>query len=164
MDSGDLDDSKTYRRALGAFATGVCVVTAPSQVKVAAITINSFTSVSLTPRLVLWCLDDRSDRYRFFAEADQFAISVLGADQEAVSSRFARSGAFWAEPQDLTEVAGVAAITGALSALACRTVERRTLGDHLVIVGEVFGFAAKPGDGLTYFRGFYGQAASPGDL
>jgi flavin reductase (DIM6/NTAB) family NADH-FMN oxidoreductase RutF len=164
MDSGDLDDIKIYRRTLGAFATGVCVVTAPAQGKVAAITINSFTSVSLTPRLVLWCLDDRSDRYRLFAEADQFAISVLGAEQEAVSSRFARAGGFWAEAQDLTDLSGVAAITGALAGLACRAVERRTLGDHLVIVGEVFGFSARPGDGLTYFRGRYGQAPTPTDL
>jgi flavin reductase (DIM6/NTAB) family NADH-FMN oxidoreductase RutF len=164
MSNGEVDDARQYRRALGAFATGVCVVTTGVGDQVVAITINSFTSVSLTPRLVLWCLDDRSDRYRYFQEAESFAISVLGADQEPISSRFARSGALWAEAQDLTTLAGAPVIAGALAALACRTVEKRTLGDHLVIVGEAFAHDARTGDGLTYFRGRYGVAASPADL
>jgi 3-hydroxy-9,10-secoandrosta-1,3,5(10)-triene-9,17-dione monooxygenase reductase component len=164
MDGGEMDDGRVYRRVLGTFATGVCVVTTKVGDQVAAITINSFTSVSLTPRLVLWCLDDRSDRYRYFAEAEQFAISVLGADQEPVSSRFARSGAFWADATGIADLAGVPVIAGGLAALACRAVERRTLGDHLVIVGEVFTHQARLGDGLTYFRGRYGQAQSPSDF
>lgn len=164
MTNAEVDEGRMYRRTLGAFATGVCVVTAPVDGQVAAITINSFTSVSLTPRLVLWCLDDRSDRYRYFAEAEQFAISVLGAEQEPLSSRFARAGAFWASPEDLGDLAGLPVMAGGLAALACRTVERRTLGDHLVIVGEAFAHQARQGDGLTYFRGRYGLAASPADL
>lgn len=164
MDTGEIDDGRVYRRALGTFATGVCVVTAQTGAQVAAITINSFTSVSLVPRLVLWCLDDRSDRYRFFAEADQFAISVLGAAQEPISNRFARSGGFWAEPEDLADFAGVPTIAGALACLACTAIEKRTLGDHLVLVGEVFAHQTRAGDGLTYFRGRYGLAPSPPDL
>jgi flavin reductase (DIM6/NTAB) family NADH-FMN oxidoreductase RutF len=164
MSNAEVDEARQYRRTLGAFATGVCVVTAKVGEQVVAITINSFTSVSLTPRLVLWCLDDRSDRYSYFAQAETFAISVLGADQEPISSRFARSGAFWAEAHDLADLSGAPVIRGALAALACRTVETRTLGDHLVIVGEAFAHDGRAGDGLTYFRGRYGLAASPADL
>ncbi|GAD57972.1 NADH-FMN oxidoreductase [Brevundimonas abyssalis TAR-001] len=60
----DTPEPVAYRRALGGFATGVCVVTADTADGPLGITINSFTSVSLEPRLVLWCLDEGSQRAR----------------------------------------------------------------------------------------------------
>lgn len=83
-------DTAAYRRALGAFATGVCVVTADSPAGPLGITVNSFTSVSLTPRLVLWCLDERSDRWPVFAAAERFAIHVLPSTDKPLASRFAK--------------------------------------------------------------------------
>jgi flavin reductase (DIM6/NTAB) family NADH-FMN oxidoreductase RutF len=125
--------------------------------------VNSFTSVSLTPRLVLWCLDDRSDRYALFAGAPVWGVNVLAADQQAVSSRFARTGSSALETGDYERwsAEGPPLLTHALTRLACRTYETRTWGDHLVIVGEVTQFATLAGDGLTYFRGRYGAAATP---
>ncbi len=71
-------DVTAYRRALGAFATGVCVVTADSGLGPLGITINSFTSVSLTPRLVLWCLDERSERWvTGFESSDAAALTYF---------------------------------------------------------------------------------------
>jgi len=71
------DETLAYRQALGSFATGVCVVTADSPLGPMGLTINSFTSVSLEPRLLLWCIDERSERWPVFAAAERFAVHVL---------------------------------------------------------------------------------------
>lgn len=151
-----------YRRALGAFATGVALVTADGPKGPVGIVVNSFTSVSLTPRLVLWCLGDQSDRYGVFATAERWAINVLAATQEPLSRRFVRAGAVDAADVACARLADAPVLSGALSIFACRSHERRKLGDHLVIVGEVLAYEARDGDGLTYYRGRYGVASSEG--
>jgi flavin reductase (DIM6/NTAB) family NADH-FMN oxidoreductase RutF len=154
-----LDEDRHYRRALGAFATGVVLVTADTAKGPVGIIINSFTSVSLEPRLVLWCLGDQSDRYSAFAAAEHWAINVLAFDQHALSARFAAAGSL--EAGDVaTDRLGVApALPIAAARFGCRTYERRTLGDHLVIVGQVEAFDLGTGDALTYYRGRYGVAS-----
>ncbi len=153
-------DDLAYRAALGAYATGVAVVTARDGAGAThAITINSFTSVSLRPRLILWCLGDESERYETFAEAAYFGVCVLGTDQRAIAARCAQSGAEFDE--GLTEdFAGAPVLKGALARLACRTTARQTHGDHLVIVGEVMAFDARAGAGLLFYRGEFGSAGA----
>src|SRR5690242_14821263 len=93
-------DSRAFRDALGNFPTGVAVVTASGPAADAAdkpgapvgITVNSFTSVSLDPPLVLWCMDKRSQRHALFAAAPGFTVSILGTGHREVSSRLARPG------------------------------------------------------------------------
>lgn len=153
-------DPLAYRRALGAFATGVCVVTADTGQGLLGITINSFTSVSLRPPIVLWCLDETSDRWLAFAKADAFAINVLAADAQSLSERFA-NGIAALDSAEVETIEGVPTLPGALARLRCAAGERVQSGDHLVIFGHVTGFDATAGDGLTYFRGRYGRAASP---
>ncbi len=152
------DDARAYRRTLGCFATGVCLITVADREGPAAITVNSFTSVSLHPRLILWCLDAGSDRYRLFAEAEAFGVNILAADQQAVSARFATPGACRVEA-DVIEMWGAAPVLRhGLARLSCTVARRDVMGDHLVIVGAVERFDAEPGAGLTYFRGRYGEA------
>lgn len=155
-------DVTAYRRALGAFATGVCVVTADSAAGPLGITINSFTSVSLTPRLVLWCLDERSERWPAFAAADRFSIHVLDAQSEALARRFAK-GSGLMEPGEFQRVGEAAPRLGAAAArFDCKTHERVQMGDHMIIVGEVEAFEASDAATLTYFRGRYGIAGGAG--
>lgn len=156
----DSFDPLAYRKALGAFATGVCVVTADTPQGLLGITVNSFTSVSLRPPIVLWCLDETSDRWLAFAKADAFAINVLAADAKSLSERFAH-GISEIQPHEVETIDGVPALPGALARLRCAAGERVQSGDHLVIFGHVTGFDTAPGDALTYFRGRYGRAASP---
>ena len=85
----DAFDITAYRWALGGFATGVCVVTAHTPDGPYGITINSFTSVSLKPPLVLWCLDRASDRHDGFAGAERFAVHMLPVEDREMSDRFA---------------------------------------------------------------------------
>ena len=153
------EDAVAYRRALGAFATGVCVVTADTPEGPLGITINSFTSVSLDPRLILWCLDERSERWPPFAAVERFAVHVLPAEDRALSDRFAWGVCTLSEGEFDTHGSGPPRLRDALARFDCRTHERIQLGDHLVIVGAVEAFESRPGAALTYFRGRYGRTA-----
>jgi len=149
------DTRKSYRRALGSFATGVTVVTARDAKGPLGLTVNSFTSVSLEPRLVLWCLDDVCDRRHVFHDAERFAVNVLAAGDREHSVRFSK-GAGRLDPAE-TEygVSGAPLLKGALARLECETRQRIQMGDHLVIVGEVTAFDSNEGEGLVFFRGGY---------
>ena len=81
-------DSVAFRQALGQFATGVCVVTVnDANLGPIATTVNSFSSVSLDPALVLWSIQNASDHFSVYTECEQFGISVLNADQADISGR-----------------------------------------------------------------------------
>jgi len=154
-------ETLAYRRALGAFATGVCVVTADAEGGPVGITINSFASVSLSPRLVVWSLDERSERWPAFAGAERFAIHVLPADDSELATRFAR-GVCTLEPGEYERRDdGPPGLPEALARFECVAHARIQMGDHLMIVGRVEAFHAGSGDALTYFRGRYGVAQEP---
>lgn len=161
--SGD-QQSADFRRALGGYATGVAVITtalpegAPGA---AAITVNSFASVSLSPRLVLWSLGEESDSFPIYSIAELWGVNVLAPEQEQIARKFAAKGRAHAEPAEVDVLSDVPVLTSGLARLACRTFERRKLGDHLVIVGEVIDFDAREGSGLTYFRSRFGIAPHP---
>lgn len=155
----DIPEPVAYRRALGGFATGVCVVTADTEDGPLGITINSFTSVSLEPRLVLWCLDEKSQRWKAFAGAERFSIHVLGADDRHMAARFARGVCVLADDEFDRVGEGAPRLKHAVVRLDCRTHQRLPMGDHMTIVGEVESFHTAPGDALVFFRGRYGRIA-----
>lgn len=160
-----MDETTRYRRALGTYATGVAVVTIAaepndSDVVALGMTINSFVSVSLEPRLILWCVDDASERGKLFAVSDVFAINVVSEAQRGLADRCARRDSYRLTESDVQAgpIAGLAPVVhGGLARLSCRVHARHQMGDHLVIVGEVVDFDADEGEGLTYFRGQYGR-------
>ncbi len=156
------DEARAYRDALGAFATGVCVVTADGPDGPVGITINSFTSVSLSPRLVLWCLDERSERHPAFAGVERFGIHVLGADGEGVARRFAKGDGRMIDGEFARASGKAPCLPGASARFECRTHERVQMGDHLILVGEVEAYEVAGGETLTYHRGRYGRAGSDG--
>jgi flavin reductase (DIM6/NTAB) family NADH-FMN oxidoreductase RutF len=152
------EPEQAFRRAMGAFATGVTVVSAARDGgAVSGITVNSLTSVSLEPRLLLWCLGDQSERYDVFAEAELWGVTILGADEEALAHRFARAETETIAAREAELFAGAPVLKAGVAHLACRTHDRRTAGDHLVIIGEVLDFRATRGAALTFFRGRYSR-------
>ncbi len=156
-------DARALRQALGSFPTGVAVVTA-GEGKHVGITVNSFTSVSLDPPLVLWCIDRNSNRFEAFTQATAFTISILGAAHEAVSSRLATPGSHHLEGIDLlpTEL-GPPALADALAWFACRREAVYEGGDHLILIGRVIHFARhEAGTPLVFFRGRYGALGQGG--
>src|SRR5262249_29491447 len=137
---------QAFRHAMGAFATGVTVVSAArADGRMSGITVNSLTSVSLEPRLLLWCLGDQSERYDVFAEAESWGVTVLGADEEALALRFARAESESIEIREAEQFATAPVLRAGVAHFACRTHDRRVAGDHLIIVGEVTDFRVKPG-------------------
>jgi flavin reductase (DIM6/NTAB) family NADH-FMN oxidoreductase RutF len=155
-------DTRAFRQALGSFPTGVAVITAlsPSGAPM-GITVNSFTSVSLEPPMVLWCLDKKSDRYAVFAKANGFTISVLGTAHEEVSSRLAKPGSHSLHdiPLLATEL-GPPALADALAFFECTSEAVYEGGDHGIILGRVLRFARRDaGAPLVFFRGRYGALA-----
>jgi flavin reductase (DIM6/NTAB) family NADH-FMN oxidoreductase RutF len=153
---------QAYRRVMAAFATGVTVVTAAgADGALSGMTVNSLTSVSLAPRLLLWCLGDGNARYRVFADADIWGVAMLAADAEAVARRFARATTQDVARDEIEMLAGAPVLQQGLAHLACRTHDRRQAGDHLIIIGEVLDLRVQAGAALTFFRGEYGAIASP---
>jgi flavin reductase (DIM6/NTAB) family NADH-FMN oxidoreductase RutF len=151
-------DSRAFRDALGAFPTGVAVVTAAGTGVHFGITVNSFTSVSLDPPLLLWCIDRRSRRHDMFAHAAGFTVSILGADHKDVSSRLARPGEHSLDGIALlpTEL-GPPALADSLAVFECLREKALEAGDHTILLGRVLRFrqpaASAP---LVYYRGRYG--------
>jgi flavin reductase (DIM6/NTAB) family NADH-FMN oxidoreductase RutF len=155
-------DTIAFRQALGAFPTGVAVVTtAPVGGRAMGITVNSFTSVSLDPPLVLWCLDRKSDRFKAFTEATRHTISVLGTAHEDVSARLAKQGAHSLEGIGLIETAlGPPALADALAIFECERHALHGAGDHAILIGHVLRFARRDaGAPLVFFQGRYGALA-----
>lgn len=165
-------DSKAFRDALGAFPTGIAVITAPpakagnptefQEVSHIGITVNSFTSVSLDPPLVLWCIDRRSRRYPHFAQAPGFTVSILASGHRDVSKRLAQAGEHNLDGIALipTEL-GPPALADSLAVFECARESVRDAGDHAILIGRVLRFARHDGAGapLVYFRGKYGALA-----
>ena len=151
-------DTKAFRHALGSFPTGVAVVTAVVGSEPVGMTVNSFTSVSLDPPLVLWCLKKDSHRYKVFAEAGSFTINVLGTEHENVSARLARQGEHRLTDIDLLETElGPPALADAHAVFECARESVHDAGDHLILVGRVLRFARRDdGAPLVYYRGRYG--------
>jgi flavin reductase (DIM6/NTAB) family NADH-FMN oxidoreductase RutF len=155
-------DSRQFRNALGTFATGVTIVTTMSRDgKPIGLTANSFTSVSLDPPLILFCLDRRSYSFAHFEVAPNFAVNVLAAEQQEVSNHFARpSEDKW---KDMTiDFCGVGcpAFKEALAVFECETHRIHDGGDHIIVVGKVLSFTHREGTPLLYYRGKYGRLGS----
>ena len=151
-----------FRHALGQFATGVTVVLArDGEGRPLGLTANAFCSVSLEPPQVLVCVGRRSEAHLGFA-AGRFGVSVLAAEQEEVSRRFAAGGAAKFEDFALDEGPhGCLLVPGALARLECAVVAAHEAGDHVIYVGEVLTAQARPGAPLVYHASRYARLVAP---
>ena len=151
-------DARTFRDALGCFATGVTIITAmaPDGSPI-GLTANSFTSVSLDPPLLLVCIANNAGSGSVLREAERFAVNVLQIGQQPTSNRFAGKGEdrFAATPWEVGEF-GTPVLTGSLSSFECARDAVHDGGDHFILVGRVLKAMFEPRrDPLLYFRGKY---------
>lgn len=150
-------NSRSFRRALGNFATGVIVVTAQDDDgNKVGMTANSFTSVSLDPPLILWCVDKRANSYSVFHQAQYFAVNVLAADQIHISNNFARykEDRFSGVPHQ--EGIGKSLLIDDVSAqFECELIEEIDAGDHIILLGKVLSFKDFGRAPLLYHQGAY---------
>jgi flavin reductase (DIM6/NTAB) family NADH-FMN oxidoreductase RutF len=161
--------SRQFRDALGLFPTGIAVVTAAAEDgSVGGLTVNSFTSVSLDPPLILVALARSIASFAVFERATHFAVSLLRDDQRHVSAAFAKSDlAKWQGGHHRTGTETEAPIIHPnLVAFECETHARYDGGDHRLLLGRVIRIENAP-DGpnpLLYYRGQYRELSDePGD-
>jgi 3-hydroxy-9,10-secoandrosta-1,3,5(10)-triene-9,17-dione monooxygenase reductase component len=151
-------DSVQFRNALGAFTTGVTIVTTrDTEGNDYGLTANSFNSVSLDPPMVLWSLSKASSNLKGFASADYFAVHILAADQEVISNRFAKGSADKFAGIPLERGHGeVPLLDGCSARFECRMRHQYEGGDHVIVVGEVINFDNFNRPPLAFHGGNYG--------
>lgn len=130
-------EARLFREALGRFATGVTVVTVQGPEGPLGMTVNSFTSVSLNPPLVLWCPARASSRHDAFVGARAWSVHVLGAEQLEMCLRFTRGGAQFTGLDPALTDDGVPVLAGVAARFDCRAHASHDGGDHTVLIGQV---------------------------
>jgi flavin reductase (DIM6/NTAB) family NADH-FMN oxidoreductase RutF len=148
-------DVLALRRALGMFLTGVTIVTTVDATGASrGITANSFTSVSLDPPMVLFCVDRSAASCDAFTRSRGFAVHILGHEQQELASRFAsRSAAKFDGLRCREGAAGAPLLPECAAWLDCETEQRIEVGDHIVIVGRVRDFGVEAQRPLAYLQG-----------
>jgi flavin reductase (DIM6/NTAB) family NADH-FMN oxidoreductase RutF len=159
-------DRRDYRRALGQFATGVTVVTArASDGRKVGVTVNSFSSVSLDPPLILWSLSRQTPSFIDFTNATHFAVNVLEARQHHLSRQFSTPLPDKFAGVEFEEVTGgVPLLHGAIAQFVCRKVRQHDGGDHIILVGEVEQYKYNEGEPLVFHSGRYRIATRHPDI
>ena len=150
------------RHTLGQFATGVTVVTCcAADGQPCGITANSFSSVSLDPPLILWNIAKVSNSLQAYLGAENFAIHVLRAEQQALAEHFARPDhTIYAGIEHELSDDKVPIIPGVLARFDCQTHEIHDCGDHYIIVGKVVRHVMADGKPLLFFAGDYSHLGS----
>ena len=159
-----LVDISDLRQTLGAFVTGVTVVTTvDGSGRFHGLTANSFNSVSLDPPLVLWSQAIKANSHHVFYAADRFAVNILAEDQSDISNRFATSSheKFATLPIDLG-LGGLPLLRGCSARLQCQVVSRIAGGDHTIYVGQVCSVERSERRPLAFGNGRYLRVAGYG--
>jgi len=146
-----------FRKACGAFPTGVAIVTfAIDDTDVHGITISSFTSVSLRPPLILFCIHQQSRILPVLRCSQHFCINILTSDHELLSTDFAKHHSSARFPVEWRRgPTGSPTLTGALATLECSVKNVIPGGDHEIVLGEVVAASVASGAPLVRFQGSY---------
>ncbi|WP_158044686.1 flavin reductase family protein [Skermanella pratensis] len=153
-------DRRAFRNALGCFATGITVVTTVNDAgETFGLTANSFSSVSLDPPLVLFCLGRSSNALDVFTASGRFAVNVLAEAQRDLSVRFSTAiGDRWDGVEWEAWETGSPILKGCLASLDCITEAVHDGGDHVILVGRVKRLASvAEGKPLLYYKGDYAR-------
>jgi 3-hydroxy-9,10-secoandrosta-1,3,5(10)-triene-9,17-dione monooxygenase reductase component len=154
-------DPADFRATLSQFASGVTVLTSrDAQGRDVGMTATAFSSLSLDPPLVLFCVGHEASMAPALRAATHVAVHVLAADQEQLSRRFAANDEDrFAGLGPRRGVGDVPLLEGAAARLECRIAERLPRGDHFIVVAEVLRVSVNDGAPLVYHRGRYGRLA-----
>ena len=149
------------RKAFGHYATGVTIITTRDAAgEPVGMTVNSFSSLSLEPPLLLWSLARSSVNFKVFHDATHFAVHVLGTGQSTLAKQFAT--------KDINRFLGVATTPCASgvprlkeyhACFECEMHARYDGGDHSIIIGRVLEVDEQPGDPLLFYRGRFARIA-----
>jgi 3-hydroxy-9,10-secoandrosta-1,3,5(10)-triene-9,17-dione monooxygenase reductase component len=156
-------DPRQLRDALGAFATGVTIVTTQDpEGNDIGLTANSFNSVSLDPPMVLWSLAKSAQSRPAFFASDYFAVHILSSGQEALSNQFAKRGIDKFAGVEITRgIGSLPLLDGCAARFQCQMAFRYEGGDHDIFVGNVVAFEHFDHAPLIYHGGKYGRVIKP---
>lgn len=156
-------DPQQFRRACGRFTTGITVTTVlDSKGAPHGITVNSFTSVSLTPPMIVVCLDHRSKLVEHFDHGRHFGVNVLCENQQDLSHRFSRNSADrFTGIKWYSGKTGVPLLPGALATFECTLADLKSVGDHFMLIGQVLHAAHSDGHPLAYYGSSYRSLKNP---
>jgi 3-hydroxy-9,10-secoandrosta-1,3,5(10)-triene-9,17-dione monooxygenase reductase component len=157
-------DALSFRKAVGAFPTGVALVTAHTPQGPVGMTVNSFSSVSLDPMLVLFCPAKSSRTWPALREAGSCAISILASDQEELSRAFAsrREDRFAGFEWESTRRGHPVPVAAAASfEVDLAFIEESRAGDHDIVICAVSDWKCNEDSepSLVFQRGVYGVPA-----
>ncbi|MBQ0807248.1 MAG: flavin reductase family protein [Porticoccus sp.] len=151
------NEVRALRNAMGNFATGITVVTAvDEQGEPQGMTANSFSSVSLEPALISWCVGQESRLFELFQHTNHFAVNILHSGQQSISQLF--SGP---EEDKFDRISwypgmnGVPLLNDCASVFQCEIEHRYPGGDHTILVGRVLDFSSVPMAPLIFHCGQY---------
>ncbi len=157
-------DSDLQRQVMGRFATGVTVVTTRHGDEITGMTANAVVSLSLDPPLILVCVGLEGSMHTLLKAGGCFAVNVLKADQEELSTRFAQPGPKEFSGIELTVAqTGAPILTDALAYADCKVVDIVRGGDHDMFIGQMVAGEARDGEPLIFFGGRYAKLAPNGN-
>lgn len=152
-------DPSVFRAAMGAFATGVAVVMANHNERLHGMTVNSLTSVSLDPPLLLVCPRRGSTTGLAMKSSGSFVVNILDEQQRDIATRFVGDFANRFDGLDLGHSPrGFAVLANALAHFDCLVRNVYEGGDHDIVVGEVVSCTQRAGSPLLFYRGQFGTA------
>jgi flavin reductase (DIM6/NTAB) family NADH-FMN oxidoreductase RutF len=155
-------DPADFRKVLGSYPTGVCVVTAMgSDGRPAGMVVGSFTSVSLDPPLVGFFPDKKSSSWPLIEATGHFCVNVMGSDQQDVCRAVgARGDQKFVGVEYAISEHGLPVIADAIAAIECRLYSVTEAGDHWFVMGEVLRLeSTREVDPMLFHRGRYGGFA-----
>ncbi len=157
--------SRQFKQALSGWASGVSVVTAHVNGMVDGLTVSSFSSVSLEPPLILFCVNSMNRLSAMIPEAKEFGVSILARNQEVASRYFATPGRRPVRRFDIEcehTATGIPVVKGAVAHLLCAHKQSIEQGDHVVVIGRVTEVLSSDDRlPLLYFRRAYGGIDAP---
>ena len=126
-----------FKKTLSAFATGITVVATKYNSVLYGKTINSFSSLSLSPPLVLFSLDKKSSKLNIFKKCDTITINILSNKQQLVSNNFAKKNPDWRNVDYYSLKNGNPIIENCVSNLDCKIIDKIKKGDHIIFICRV---------------------------
>jgi flavin reductase (DIM6/NTAB) family NADH-FMN oxidoreductase RutF len=152
-------DDRTFRNAMGKFATGVTVITTEVDGEVHGMTANAFMSVSLNPKLVLVSIGEKAKMLDKIQRSGTYAVNILTDEQKDVSMAFAGQIKEKRHVQ-FGRAGGVPVLEEALASIVCRVHGQHVAGDHTLFIGEVMEIVMREGSPLIFYEGKYGKVVS----
>jgi flavin reductase (DIM6/NTAB) family NADH-FMN oxidoreductase RutF len=126
-----------FKKTLSAFATGITVVATKYNSILYGKTINSFSSLSLSPPLILFSLDKKSSKLNIFNKSETITINILSKKQQIISNNFAKKNPDWKDIQYDSLKNGNPIIKNCVSNLDCEIIDKIKKGDHIIFICQV---------------------------